>query len=138
MGSRELSLPAEHRSLVSFAVRDPSNWTMPSSPIRSRIAYAAAHVVADPLDPGDPAETCSLDWDATLAYRRLLWSYGLGVAEAMDTAQRGTGLGWEAARELIESSVAEAKITGGRIACGAGTDQLNLSRRHDLDAVIRA
>ena len=69
----------------------------------------------------DPAD---VDWDATLSYRHELWSYGLGVADAMDTAQRGMGLDWNATRELITRSGREAAAVGGRLACGAGTDQL--------------
>ncbi len=138
MPSREVLLPAADRSLTRFEVKDAREWPKPLTPIRSRIAYAAAHVVADPLDSGDPCESCALDWDATLAYRRLLWSYGLGVAEAMDTAQRGMGLGWSAARELIQRSAAEAKAVRGRIACGAGTDQLDPANVYDLDAITRA
>ncbi len=90
----------------------------------SRIAYAAAHVVADPHAPNGPGRPARLDWEATLAFRRHLWALGLGVADAMDTAQRGMGLDWAATRELIARSGAEARACGGRIACGAGTDQL--------------
>jgi hypothetical protein len=90
----------------------------------SRIAYAAAHVVADPHAPNGPGLPARLDWEATLAFRRHLWALGLGVADAMDTAQRGMGLDWAATRELIARSGAEARACGGRIACGAGTDQL--------------
>jgi hypothetical protein len=90
------------------------------------VAFAAAHVVADPLGNVDPWLEAAVDWDATLAYRRRLWDLGLSVAEAMDTAQRGMGLDWACSRELIARSVAEARATGaaGRIACGAGTDHL--------------
>ncbi|MEV8225083.1 dihydrodipicolinate synthase family protein [Streptomyces sp. NPDC079167] len=94
------------------------------TPLASRTVFSAAHVVADPgadISPDDPA---AVDWDATLAFRRHLWSHGLGVAEAMDTAQRGMGLDWAGAAELIRRSSAEAKTVGGRIACGVGTDQL--------------
>jgi hypothetical protein len=91
---------------------------------RSRIVYSAAHVVADPLADNTPGAPAAVDWDATLAFRRHLWSHGLGVAEAMDTAQRGMGLDWAGAAELIRRSSAEAKTVGGRIACGVGTDQL--------------
>lgn len=90
----------------------------------NRTAFAAAHVVCDPLAAADPVAHVSIDWDATLAYRRYLWSLGLGVAEAMDTAQRGMGLEWAQARELIRRASAAAQETGGRIASGAGTDQL--------------
>lgn len=91
---------------------------------RSRIPYAAVHVVADPLADTTPISGAAIDWDTTLAFRRHIWSYGLGVAEAMDTAQRGMGLDWETAKELIRRSVAEARAVGGEIVCGAQTDQL--------------
>ncbi|WP_407286618.1 dihydrodipicolinate synthase family protein [Streptomyces sp. BP-8] len=93
-------------------------------PLRSRTVYAAAHVVADPLADTQPDGPAALDWDATLAFRHHLWSHGLGVAEAMDTAQRGMGLDWTGAAELIRRSGAEARAAGGLLACGAGTDQL--------------
>ena len=67
----------------------------------NRIAYAAAHVVADPMAEADPWVDSVVDWDRTLAFREHLWSLGFGVAEAMDTAQRGMGLGWSDALELI-------------------------------------
>ena len=95
---------------------------------RSRVCFAAAHVVADPLAGGDPTGPAQLDWEATLAFRRHLWAHGLRVAEAMDTAQRGMGLDWAATQELIRRSVAEAKRVGGQLACGAGTDQLPRGR----------
>ncbi|WP_418957162.1 dihydrodipicolinate synthase family protein [Streptomyces tritici] len=91
---------------------------------RSRTVYSAAHVVADPYADTGPDGPAAVDWDATLAFRRHLWAHGLGVAEAMDTAQRGMGLDWAGAAELIRRSAAEAKAVGGRIACGVGTDQL--------------
>jgi hypothetical protein len=87
--------------------------------VSARTFFAAAHVVADPSDPS------TLDWEATLAYRRHLWELGLGVADAMDTAQRGMGLEWPVTQELIARSGAEARAVGGRLACGAGTDQLD-------------
>jgi hypothetical protein len=97
----------------------------------SRTIFAAAHVVADPDD------NTKLDWDATLAFRRHLWQQGLGVAEAMDTAQRGMGLDWPTAVELIRRSAADAAADGGLIACGAGTDQLTAPPT-GLDEVIAA
>ncbi|MFD0162834.1 dihydrodipicolinate synthase family protein [Streptomyces decoyicus] len=93
-------------------------------PLRSRTVLAAAHVVADPHADTTPGGPAAVDWDATLAFRRHLWSHGLGVAEAMDTAQRGAGLDWGAAAELIRRSAAEARAVGGLLACGVGTDQL--------------
>ncbi|MFD4227012.1 dihydrodipicolinate synthase family protein [Streptomyces sp. NPDC058545] len=95
-----------------------------ASPLVSRTVFSAAHVVADPYADVSPDGPAAVDWDATLAFRRHLWSHGLGVAEAMDTAQRGMGLDWAGAAELIRRSAAEAKAVGGRIACGVGTDQL--------------
>ncbi|MFE0131200.1 dihydrodipicolinate synthase family protein [Streptomyces sp. NPDC059037] len=93
-------------------------------PLTSRTVFSAAHVVADPYADVSPDSPAAVDWDATLAFRRHLWAQGLGVAEAMDTAQRGMGLDWTGAAELIRRSAAEAKSVGGAIACGAGTDQL--------------
>lgn len=92
--------------------------------LASRTVFSAAHVVADPYADVSPDAPAVVDWDATLAFRRHLWSHGLGVAEAMDTAQRGMGLDWAGAAELIRRSAAEAKSVGGSIACGVGTDQL--------------
>lgn len=107
-----------------YVLGEPRAYPPPAEPLRSRIMIAAAHVVADPLADNTPGSPAALDWDATLAYRHHLWGYGLGVAEAMDTAQRGMGLDWPAARELISRSAAEARAAGGLLACGAGTDQL--------------
>ena len=90
----------------------------------SRTAYAAAPVVADPQAENIPGAPAVLDWDSTLRFRRHLWSLGFGVAEAMDTAQRGMGLDYPATRELIRRSAAEARAAGGRIVAGVGTDQL--------------
>ena len=90
----------------------------------SRTVFAAAHVVADPNANNAPGAPAVVDWDATLAFRHRLWSLGLGVADAMDTAQRGMGLDWAATKELIQRSGAEARSVGGLICCGVGTDQL--------------
>jgi hypothetical protein len=115
----------------------------PVAPVRAsrldRIAYSAAHVVSDPLADIDPWLGCAIDWDKTLAYREYLWSLGLGVAEGMDTAQRGMGLSWPLARELIERSVAASRsVPGALIACGAGTDQLAPGPDVTIDDVLRA
>ena len=96
-------------------------------PFASRTVYAAAHVVADPDGGNAPGAPAAVDLDATLAFRRHLWSLGFGVADAMDTAQRGMGLDWAATAELIARSGAEAASVGGLLACGAGTDQLTSS-----------
>ncbi|QVQ54719.1 dihydrodipicolinate synthase family protein [Spiractinospora alimapuensis] len=101
-----------------------------AAPPRSRVAYAATHVVADPLAGNAPGEPARLDWDATLAFRRHLWRLGLGVAEAMDTAQRGMGLDWACTAELIRRSAEEARSVGGAIVCGAGTDHAEPRLNH--------
>jgi len=104
----------------------------------TRIAFAAAHVVVDPLRTAEPLTHPVVDWDATLAYREHLWSLGFGVAEAMDTAQRGTGLTWPLALELIKRSTATAKARGSLVASGAGTDHLPLGKAHTLRDVTNA
>ncbi|MDR7303747.1 dihydrodipicolinate synthase family protein [Haloactinomyces albus] len=119
-----IQLPQADGSVSAHRLRDPVTWPLPASPPRTRIAYAAAHVAADPFGDNVPGAPASIDWSTTLGFRRYLWSCGLGVAEAMDTAQRGMGLNWPATRELIRRSAAEAKAVGGRIAAGAGTDHL--------------
>ncbi|MEE1928223.1 dihydrodipicolinate synthase family protein [Streptomyces sp. TRM 70351] len=106
------------------AAHAPGDAAGTAEPLVSRTVLAAAHVVADPLADTTPDGPAAVDWDATLAFRRHLWSHGLGVAEAMDTAQRGMGLDWPTAAELIRRSAAEARAVGGHLACGAGTDQL--------------
>jgi hypothetical protein len=101
-----------------------AEWATPGQRFTGRVAYAAAHVVADPAAENVPGAPPVLDWDATLAFRRHLWSYGFGVAEAMDTAQRGMGLDYPQARDLIRRSAAEARAAGGAIVAGVATDQL--------------
>ena len=104
----------------------------------TRIAFAAAHVVVDPLRTTEPLTHPVLDWDATLAYREYLWSLGFGVAEAMDTAQRGMGLDWPLALELIKRSTAAGKARGALVASGAGTDHLPPHKTFSLRDVINA
>jgi len=131
-----LRLPRPDGSLRPYAPSGRAgSFPRPSAPLRSRVAFAAAHVVRDPLGP-DAGEG-AVDWDATLAFRRHLWGYGLGVAEAMDTAQRGMGLDYEATRVLVQRSCSAAGAAGGRIACGAGTDQLPPGPA-DLEAIVDA
>jgi hypothetical protein len=121
----EILLPRADGTLDSYTPVGEPVAVAPAPPSSSRVAYAAAHVVCDPLADNDPTLDVDLDWEATLSYRRYLWSLGLSVAEAMDTAQRGMGLGWETSRELIRRSIAEAREVGGDIASGAGTDHLD-------------
>jgi len=129
----ELLLPVDGGP-VRCCIERACSYRPPAAPLVSRTLYAAAHVAAQ----YSPDSGVEIDWEATLAFRRYLWSFGLGVAEAMDTAQRGMGLSWEAARELIRRSIEEARGCGGLIACGAGTDQLQDDRPAHLQDVIRA
>jgi hypothetical protein len=120
-----------------YAVREPASFARPQAPF-TRKALAAAHVVADPLSAKDPWLEAAIDWDATLAYRRHLWSWGFGVAEAMDTAQRGMGLDWPASLELIRRSVDESQgVPGAFVASGAGTDHL-APGKHAVGKIIAA
>ncbi|HEX6348838.1 MAG TPA: dihydrodipicolinate synthase family protein [Candidatus Dormibacteraeota bacterium] len=130
-----IRLPLPDGTLALHELGAPGVFRRPRSPLRSRVAYAAAHVVADSLADNLPGHPARLDWDATLAYRRHLWSWGLGVAEAMDTAQRGMGLDWPAAAELIRRSLREAE---GLIVCGAGTDQLAPGSARSLEEMAGA
>ena len=133
-----LTLPTSNGRLEAF-----STSTQPTpSPVAKpfcRIALAAAHVVADPLADGDPWLDAVIDWEATIAYRRYLWEMGLGVAEAMDTAQRGMGLDWAGAQELIRRSIDAARdVPGAVVASGAGTDHLAPGPDVNVDDVIAA
>jgi hypothetical protein len=133
-----LTLPDAGGGLKPYTLRGNTP-VQPAPGMRfNRIAYSAAHVVADPLAAVDPWLACAVDWDATLAYRRHLWSLGLGVAEAMDTAQRGMGLDWPASLELIRRSLDAARdMPGALIASGCGTDHLVLENVKTVDDVIR-
>ncbi|TVZ95014.1 MULTISPECIES: dihydrodipicolinate synthase family protein [unclassified Streptomyces] len=119
-----IQLPDSKGTLRTYEPRQEPLALTPGTPFTSRTVFSAAHVVADPYADVSPDSPAAVDWDATLAFRRHLWSHGLGVAEAMDTAQRGMGLDWAGAAELIRRSAAEAHGVGGRIACGVGTDQI--------------
>lgn len=132
-----LRLPAPDGSLPSYTLSGAQPPPPGGPPLRNRVVFAAAHVVANPLGDNTPGAPAVVDWDATLAFRRHLWSHGLGVADAMDTAQRGMGLNWATTRELVRRSGAEAKAVGGRLACGAGTDQLSPGPA-SLDDVVAA
>ncbi|MFC8587010.1 dihydrodipicolinate synthase family protein [Streptomyces sp. NPDC057217] len=127
-------LPAPGGGVRAYEPRTDPPALAPAGPPASRTVFSAAHVVADPYADTTPDGPAAVDWDATLAFRRHLWAHGLGVAEAMDTAQRGMGLDWAGAAGLIRRSAAEARAVGGRIACGAGTDQL----AHGTLAEVRA
>jgi len=125
-------LPLANGELHDYTPAGRFLYAQGGAPPRNRLPYAAVHVVADAMADTSPVGPAAVDWERTLAFRRHIWGYGLGVAEAMDTAQRGMGLDWEAAKELIRRSVAEAKAVGGRIVCGAQTDQLYPGSAKDL------
>ncbi|MFB3164479.1 dihydrodipicolinate synthase family protein [Neobacillus sp. 179-J 1A1 HS] len=129
------------RANGSFEYYEPGNtasFEIPAKKFQSRTAFSAAHVVCDPLAVACPLGNPQIHWEDTLSYRRYLWSMGLSVAEAMDTAQRGMGLSWEGAKELIRRSSAEANAVGGRIACGAGTDHLIPNRKYSMEQIMEA
>ena len=134
-----LTLPTPGRALEAYTLRGTAP-VRPAAGVRfNRIAYSAAHVVADPRAAIDPWLQSAVDWDATIAYRQRLWSLGLGVAEAMDTAQRGMGLDWPTSLELITRSLDAAKDhPGALVASGCGTDHLPPEAARNVDDVIRA
>jgi hypothetical protein len=135
-----ISLPTKDRKFAPYTTGEPIVFP-PKAEIKSfnRVAFAAAHVVADPLADNNPWLDASIDWDKTIAFREYLWDLGLGVAESMDTAQRGMGLGWNEARELIRRALEAAKARPGvKLACGVGTDHIAPGPDVTVDDVIRA
>jgi hypothetical protein len=135
-----ISLPTKDRSFTSYTTGEPI--VLPKKGAArnfNRVAYAAAHVVTDPLADNDPWLDAAVDWDKTIAFREYLWDLGLGVAEAMDTAQRGMGLDWSGAKELIRRALEAAKARGNvKIASGVGTDHLDANADVSIDDIIRA
>jgi Protein of unknown function (DUF993) len=136
-----LTLPTYAGTLETYRLTgEPLIPRAPRVPL-TRTAFAAAHVVSDPLRERSPWDTRpAVDWDATLGFRQGLWDQGLGLAEAMDTAQRGMGVDWPTALELIQRTMLAAKAhpLRPRVACGAGTDHLALSDLRDAPAIIAA
>jgi hypothetical protein len=129
-----IKLPRGDR-LEDYPVREPRQFARPPKPF-TRKALAAAHVVADPLSTKEPWLEAAIDWDATIAYRKHLWSWGFGVAEAMDTAQRGMGLDWANSLELIKRSIQASKdVADAQVWSGAGTDHVSNT---NLSGVIAA
>ncbi len=135
---RSIELPHADGPPYTYTVGEPSTFSPPTTPLTSRIAFAAAHVVSHADHDNSPSAPVVIDWDATLAYRHHLWAHGLSIAEAMDTAQRGMGLDWPATQELIRRALADAKAENGGIACGAGTDHLTDGEAYTLDAITAA
>jgi hypothetical protein len=135
----ELRLPGNDRSIETYRLTGkPIALERRNAADFNRVAFAAAHVVADPFADNDPWLTPAIDWDGTLRFRHRLWDLGLGVAEAMDTAQRGMGLGWPQAQELITRALKEAASRpDALIACGVGTDHLT-GTGYSLDQIVDA
>ena len=135
----QLQLPTGQGTLEAFQLSEPQAFPARAAAPFNRVAYSAAHVVADARAAINPWLDCAIDWDATIAYRRHLWQLGLGVAEAMDTAQRGMGLDWPTSLELIRRSIEAARdVPGAFLASGAGTDHLAPEAARSVDDVIRA
>jgi uncharacterized protein DUF993 len=139
ISSYQLNLPRADRSIETYRLAASRNFPTKLQGTLNRVAFSAAHVVADPLADIDPWLSAAVDWDKTIAFREHVWDLGLGVAEAMDTAQRGMGLDWPTSLELIERSVRAAKARGNALVfSGAGTDHLAPEDARTLDDVIRA
>lgn len=131
-----VDVPLADGGWETVTLREPRQWKDHPEPFATRVAFAAAHVVADPRGENVPGAPAVVDWDATLAFRRELFRYGFGVAEAMDTAQRNMGLDWPAVQELVRRSAEQARDYDARIASGAGTDHAGTGA--SLDEVRRA
>src|SRR5947199_2301187 len=139
MSSLSLKLPTADRSIETYRLAASRTFPAKLEGTLNRVAFSAAHVVADPLADNDPWLNAAIDWDRTIAFREHIWDLGLGVAEAMDTAQRGMGLDWPTSLELIQRSVTAAKARGNALVfSGAGTDHLAPQDAKTLDDVIRA
>lgn len=132
-----LRLLAADGTVTDAALNDGGSLSRPASALRSRVAYAAAHVVPKVHADNTPGQPADIDWDSTLAFRRNVYSWGLGVADAMDTAQRNMGLDAAATRELIARSAEVAREEGGSVVVGVNTD--HLAETHvSLEQVIDA
>jgi Protein of unknown function (DUF993) len=139
VSSYQLKLPKADRSIETYRLASSRTFPSKLEGALNRVAFSAAHVVADPRADVDPWLAAAIDWDKTIAFREHIWDLGLGVAEAMDTAQRGMGLDWPTSLELIQRSVKAAKQKGGALVfSGAGTDQLASKDAKSLDDVIFA
>ncbi|MGV7214469.1 dihydrodipicolinate synthase family protein [Bradyrhizobium sp. UFLA05-112] len=136
--SLSLKLPKADRSIEIYRLAASRSFPAKLEGTLNRVAFSAAHMVADPLADNDPWLSAAIDWDKTIAFREHVWDLGLGVAEAMDTAQRGMGLDWPTSLELITRSVAAAKRRNALVFSGAGTDHLAVEDAKGLDDVIRA
>jgi hypothetical protein len=134
----QIRLPDARGKLEVYRLKgEPLAVRKPKVPF-NRVAFAAAHVAADPFSAADPSGSPAIDWDKTLAYRQYLLDLGFGIAEAMDTSQRGMGLDWPKALELIAQSLAHAGKRSNLIYSGCGTDHLDPAVAKSLDHVVEA
>src|SRR4030088_2820001 len=139
VSSYQLKLPAADGSIETYRLAASRTYPSKLEGPLNRVAFSAAHVVSDPLADVDPWLSAAVDWDRTIAFREHVWDLGLGVDEAMDTAQRGMGLDWPTSLELIRGSGRAAKARGNAVVfSGAGTDHLAVEDAGNLDDVIRA
>ena len=138
MSSLSLRLPNADGGIETYRLAASRTFPAKLEGTLNRVAFSAAHVVANPLADVDPWLTAAVDWDRTIAFREHVWDLGLGVAEAMDTAQRGMGLDWPTSLELITRSVRAAKARNALVFSGAGTDHLAVEDAKSIDDVIRA
>ena len=132
-----LRLLSASGALTDAELNSSGGYQRPTAPLRSRVAYAAAHVVPVVWGDNTPGQPADIDWDSTLAFRRNVYSWGLGVADAMDTAQRNMGLDAAATRELISRSAQVAREEGGSVVVGVNTDHVE-ETHISLDQVIDA
>src|SRR5215213_7636946 len=139
MSSLSLKLPTADRSIETYRLAASRTFPQKLEGTLNRVAFSAAPVLLEPIADNDPWLSSAIDWDRTIAFREHVWDLGLGVAEAMDTAQRGMGLDWPTSLELIQRSVRAAKARGGALVfSGAGTDHLAVEDAKTIDDVIRA
>ncbi len=138
MSSLSLRLPTADGGIETYRLAASRTFPAKLEGTLNRVAFSAAHVVANPLADVDPWLTSAVDWDRTIAFREHVWDLGLGVAEAMDTAQRGMGLDWPTSLELITRSVRAAKTRNALVFSGAGTDHLAVENAKTIDDVMCA
>ena len=138
---RQFRFRPSSRRLEPYTTGEPLDLPPRGSlPVFNRVAYAAAHVVADPLADIDPWLDAAIDWERTIAFRHYLWDLGLGVAEAMDTAQRGMGLDW-VRRQRTDSAARSKQRRRGPARLSVAASAPTISSASDdvtLDDVIHA
>jgi Protein of unknown function (DUF993) len=136
--STEILLPTADGGTTRHVMHEPVDYPRHPAPFASRTVLAAAHVVADVRGEYTPGVAPPVDWEATIAFRKHLFRYGIGIAEAMDTTERGPGgLNWSQAKELIRLGVAAAREAGAAVVAGAGTDQI-ITARPELAEIVDA